>query len=85
MVFNNMQKFITYLPKAELHVHIEGTLSSQTILKVAVIGINIRLKFVEEKELIERFGQDYRDYKKKVPIIVKPLKIPILFKFILSG
>jgi protein-S-isoprenylcysteine O-methyltransferase Ste14 len=50
-----------------------------------VIGINAHLKFVEEKELLERFGQDYRDYKKKVPIIVKPLKIPILFKFILFG
>lgn len=35
MIFNNMQDFITYLPKAELHVHIEGTLSSQTILKLA--------------------------------------------------
>jgi protein-S-isoprenylcysteine O-methyltransferase Ste14 len=50
-----------------------------------IIGINIHLKFVEEKELLERFGQDYRDYKKKVPIIVKPLKIPVLFKFILFG
>ena len=49
-----------------------------------LIGINIHLKFVEEKELIERFGQDYRDYRKKVPIIVKPLKIPKLFKFIFS-
>ena len=50
-----------------------------------VIGINIHLKFVEEKELLERFGQDYRDYQKKVPIVVKPRKILILFKFILSG
>ncbi|MHA2319782.1 MAG: methyltransferase family protein [Candidatus Hodarchaeales archaeon] len=50
-----------------------------------VVGINIHLKFVEEKELIERFGQGYLDYKKKVPIIVNPLKIPMLFKFILFG
>ncbi|MHA2328853.1 MAG: methyltransferase family protein, partial [Candidatus Hodarchaeales archaeon] len=50
-----------------------------------VIGINIHLKFVEEKELLERFGQDYREYQKKVPIIVNPLKIPVLIKFILLG
>lgn len=50
-----------------------------------VIGINIHLKFVEEKELIERFGQEYHNYKKKVPILVKPHKIPMLFKFILFG
>jgi protein-S-isoprenylcysteine O-methyltransferase Ste14 len=50
-----------------------------------VLGINFHLKFVEEKELIERFGQGYHDYKKKVPIIVKPNKLPVLFKFILFG
>lgn len=49
MVFNNMQEFITYLPKAELHVHIEGTLSSQTILKVATRNkISFPYKSVEE-------------------------------------
>ncbi|OQX64590.1 MAG: adenosine deaminase [Anaerolinea sp. 4484_236] len=30
-----MKEFITNLPKAELHLHIEGTLSPQTILKLA--------------------------------------------------
>lgn len=32
-----------------------------------VIGINIHLKFVEEKELIQRFGEQYKKYKKIVP------------------
>jgi protein-S-isoprenylcysteine O-methyltransferase Ste14 len=50
-----------------------------------VIGINIHLKLVEEKELIERFGLAYRDYQEKVPIIVKPNKIQILLRFILFG
>ena len=31
------------------------------------IGINLHLKFVEEKELIRRFGESYRNYKKDVP------------------
>jgi protein-S-isoprenylcysteine O-methyltransferase Ste14 len=56
-----------------------------TSFMLFVIGISLHLKFVEEKELIERFGQDYRDYQKKVPIIVNLREIPILFKFILFG
>ncbi len=32
-----------------------------------VIGINIHLKFVEEKELVQRFGEQYKKYKKNVP------------------
>jgi adenosine deaminase len=35
MESDNMKEFITNLPKAELHLHIEGTLSPQTILKLA--------------------------------------------------
>jgi len=27
-----------------------------------LMGINIHLKFVEEKELIQRFGKDYQEY-----------------------
>lgn len=50
-----------------------------------ILGINFHLKFVEEKELIERFGQEYLNYKKKVPIIVSPLKIKNLLQFIKSG
>ena len=34
MESNNMKQFITDLPKAELHLHIEGTLSPQTILNL---------------------------------------------------
>ena len=31
----NMEEFITHLPKAELHLHIEGTLEPHTILRLA--------------------------------------------------
>ena len=49
MVFNNMEEFITNLPKAELHVHIEGTLSSEIILKIATRNeIDFPYKSVKE-------------------------------------
>ncbi len=35
MKSGNMKEFITNIPKAELHLHIEGTLEPQTILKLA--------------------------------------------------
>jgi len=35
LVSENMHEFIANLPKAELHLHIEGTLSPKTILKLA--------------------------------------------------
>jgi len=36
-------------------------------LLIFFIGINLHLKFVEEKELIRRFGESYRNYRKEVP------------------
>ncbi|MFX1600253.1 MAG: methyltransferase family protein [Promethearchaeota archaeon] len=34
---------------------------------IFMIGINLHLKLVEEKELIQRFGEQYIKYKKNVP------------------
>ena len=34
---------------------------------IYLIGINIHLKYVEEKELIQRFGQKYKKYRETVP------------------
>ncbi len=46
-----MKEFITNLPKAELHLHIEGTLSPQTILKLAARNdIDFPCKSVEAIE-----------------------------------
>ncbi|NVM36244.1 MAG: isoprenylcysteine carboxylmethyltransferase family protein [Candidatus Lokiarchaeota archaeon] len=36
---------------------------------IFLIGINLHLKFVEEKELIKRFGEGYKKYKKNVPAL----------------
>jgi protein-S-isoprenylcysteine O-methyltransferase Ste14 len=37
---------------------------------IFIIGINLHIKFVEEKELIKRFGEQYRNYKKNVPALI---------------
>lgn len=53
-------------------------------LIIFLIGINIHLKLVEEKELIERFGEGYKKYKEKVPaffVRVKDLKKYFSFVF----
>jgi adenosine deaminase len=48
MESGNMKEFIANLPKAELHLHIEGTLSPQTILKlVARNNVDFPYKSVE--------------------------------------
>ncbi|MFW9822565.1 MAG: methyltransferase family protein [Candidatus Thorarchaeota archaeon] len=50
---------------------------------IFIIGINIHIKFVEEKELIERFGEGYEKYKKKVPaLFVKFKDLKKYFSFI---
>jgi protein-S-isoprenylcysteine O-methyltransferase Ste14 len=38
-----------------------------------IFGLMIHIRYVEEKELILRFGDSYRDYQKKVPaILIRP-------------
>ena len=41
---------------------------------IFLVGINIHLKCVEEKELIERFGEEYRKYRETVPAFFVKLK-----------
>ena len=51
---------------------------------IFLIGIKIHLKFVEEKELIQRFGKDYQEYRKSVPALffrLKDFKKYFLFLF----
>ncbi|MFW9778809.1 MAG: methyltransferase family protein [Candidatus Heimdallarchaeota archaeon] len=50
-----------------------------------LIGINLHLILVEEKELIERFGDSYRQYKKRVPALMLGSRQVISFlQFILG-
>ncbi|MFX1305028.1 MAG: methyltransferase family protein, partial [Promethearchaeota archaeon] len=51
---------------------------------IFIIGINIHIKFVEERELIKRFGEQYIKYKKNVPALFvrfKDLKKYLSFIF----
>jgi len=41
---------------------------------IFLVGINIHLKYVEEKELIERFGEQYKQYRENVPAFFVKLK-----------
>ncbi|MFX0004802.1 MAG: methyltransferase [Candidatus Hermodarchaeota archaeon] len=41
---------------------------------IFIIGINIHIKLVEERELIRRFGEDYIKYKESVPALFVRLK-----------
>jgi protein-S-isoprenylcysteine O-methyltransferase Ste14 len=50
---------------------------------IYMIGINIHLKYVEEKELIQRFGESYIKYKKSVPaFLVRVRDLSKYFNFI---
>ena len=48
-------------------------------------GMMIHIRCVEEKELIERFGDSYKEYRKNVPaIFIKPKDIARFMKFLIG-
>jgi len=54
-------------------------------LIVYVIEWSIHILGIEEKELIQRFGDSYQDYRRTVPaIFVKPKKWGIYFRFLIG-
>lgn len=60
-----------------------GTLYAFIFFAVIVTIFCIHIRFIEEKELIERFGASYKEYMKKVPaFFVNPAKIPVLINFL---
>lgn len=51
-----------------------------------IIGFYIHIHFVEEPELISRFGKSYEEYRKNVPpFILNPKRFSALMKFIIRG
>jgi len=61
------------------------TLYSVIFYLVFLAGFCIHIHFVEERELIARFGQPYREYMKQVPaFIVKPAKLRHFWAFLLG-
>ncbi len=60
------------------------TMYSIIFFFIYLLGFYIHIRFVEEKELITRFGAPYQDYMKRVPaFFVKPSKIRSFFGFLL--
>jgi protein-S-isoprenylcysteine O-methyltransferase Ste14 len=47
-----------------------GSLSALGLGLIYPIGISIYIKRIEEKELEERFGSEYSEYKKKTPFLI---------------
>jgi protein-S-isoprenylcysteine O-methyltransferase Ste14 len=71
-----------------LTIGLGGTLITFTLLSfvaffIFLTGFYIHIHFVEERELIQRFGNSYREYRRKVPaFFVAPNNIGTLFKFL---
>ena len=61
--------------------------SVYSILLCLMVYLVFRLQiWKEEKELVERFGEGYAEYRKKVPaLLVKPSKLKAYFKFLRMG
>ncbi|MFW9774047.1 MAG: methyltransferase family protein [Candidatus Thorarchaeota archaeon] len=52
---------------------------------ILYIGMYIHIHFVEEEELINRFGDSYKEYRKKTPaFFVHPMNWVQFFKFIIG-
>lgn len=50
---------------------------------IFIFGFSIHIIFVEEKELIQRFGESYDTYRRSIPaIFVRPRNWKIFFKFL---
>ena len=59
------------------------TILSFSAYLIFLAGFYVHVHFVEEKELIERFGESYCSYQKKVPaFFVSPNNIRVLVRFL---
>jgi len=71
-----------------LIIGLGGTFFTLTVFSfvsfaIFLLGFYIHVHFVEEKELIQRFGDSYAEYRKKVPaFFVNPRKIGTLLGFL---
>ncbi len=65
---------------------INGSWFGPTLAFIFIVGIWGWARLVEEKELIERFGPAYLEYRQHVPAFWPRLKdIPGFFKFLITG
>ncbi len=64
---------------------VQFSLYSIIFFILLLIGFIIHIWKVEEKELIERFGESFRDYRKQVPaLLVRPRQLGTYFKFLIG-
>lgn len=69
-------------------INIAGTLSTFTVFSgilcaAFIVGFWIHVHFVEERELIKRFGPSYAEYRNRVPaFFVSPSHIGTLIRFL---
>ena len=56
-----MNKFLNQLPKAELHIHIEGSLEPELMFKIAQRnGISLSYSSIDEIKVAYQFGKHSR-------------------------
>ena len=61
------------------------TLSSLAVFAIFLAGFYIHITLIEERELMQRFGESYRNYRKKVPaFFVNPKDLGKLFHFLVG-
>ena len=53
-----------------------GSLSALLLAMIYPMGISIYIKLVEEKELEQRFGLEYLEYKRRTPFVVPRFQNP---------
>jgi protein-S-isoprenylcysteine O-methyltransferase Ste14 len=65
---------------------LNGNANSIAFILFAPLGLTGWIRLVEERELIERFGQSYREYRKRVPAFwPHPRDIGKTLRFLLKG
>jgi protein-S-isoprenylcysteine O-methyltransferase Ste14 len=65
---------------------VNGNANALAFAILAPLGFMGWIHLVEEKELIERFGEAYLDYRKRVPAFLpKPRNLAVFFNFLLTG
>jgi protein-S-isoprenylcysteine O-methyltransferase Ste14 len=65
---------------------LNGTWFALTCVLIFMLGLWGWVRLVEEKELLERFGPSYAEYRRRVPAFwPRPRDLGRFFKFLITG